>query len=390
MLFLFLILHNTKVIETQTDIGFKDVNDLSFATFERAKATSEGIELRSSADGGSLLNISKENPVDHWSFDFTINNLEISYPQSAGFYLWYTDKPVENGVFMGGSGAFTGLMVGVEFLGKNISLILSTNDGTGDYSNIEDTDTITYRDSINPERFRNVKEFRFKVISTDKNFKVEIYDKDKLLYDSFRHLRDDKLADLSKGKYFSITTEYDRVLHNKHFLLKSVRLYERVEDDEYDRFAIKADEPKSTPRFYEHIEHSSREIQHIVSLIEHVMKYTKEHIGKASSSPIFTGLSNARNEIENLSKNIETLVTDYNAKKEGPNDTVIGVVEKFATLEDKMKYMQESLDQVKAFLLNYDDRQSTKSGWIIKLVLIGASCVGFIYAVKMFVKRRKY
>lgn len=390
MFHLLLLLTKGAIVENLIDIGFSNLSELHSTDYKRATITKEGMELRSSADGGSLLNLPQTNPHDEWALEFTIDNINISFPQTAGIYLWYTNKPIDDGIFNGSSGIFTGLMIGLEFLGRNISLVLSTNDGTHNYTELNEPDIMTYRDSINPARFRNVKELRVKVISTSRNFKVEIYDKENLVYDSFRHISSDPLADLSKGKYFSITTEYDRVSHDKHILLRSIHLYERIEGEGYDHLAIKAPEPDTTPRFFDHIEHSNKEVQHLISLIEHTMKFTKEHIGKPSGSPVFQSLNDARHEIELFSKNIEELVTGYHAKKEGPNETVDVVVEKFKTVEDKMKYLQQSLDQVKSFLLHYDDKQSNKSSWIMKLLIIGVVCIGCIGGIRMLINRKTY
>lgn len=141
------------VIEEPESIGFdRTTRDLKVKKYIRAYAHDDRIELRSAADGGSLLVLEDANPNDNWSLSYTIKNPKLRFPERAGIYIWYTDQPLKEGMFSGSDGDFTGSMIGIEFLGRSMSITVAINDGSNDYTGLNDHDISTIKDSMDPSR----------------------------------------------------------------------------------------------------------------------------------------------------------------------------------------------------------------------------------------------
>jgi len=357
--------------EEFTGIGFDDPNKIETSKFKRAIKRENGIEMRLSAEGGSLLTFKDPNPNDDWSFEFVINDIDLSFPQRAGIYLWYTDHELDLGLFHGSQGKFNGIMTGLEFIGKSPSIILSSNEGDLDFSDKEEYDIMTSRDDINPERFRDLKDIKMKVISTARNFKIEIYNGDKLIYDSFRYLKADEIGDLKKGKHFSITTVYEKVPLEKHFILKSAKLYKRNEHDNYDPYTIHAPTIETKARYHTEVNHSDFEIKHLISNIEHFMKYIRNFVGEPAGFQVLRGIGDINDEIQMFSHKIEEIVENIKKNQDEPKGNVIELANKFDALEKRMNYIQSSVDQFQYFLTVFGKRHKKHSYNIVCIVIIG-------------------
>lgn len=384
-----LIFIQSQIVEEPTFIGFTSLADLQTKVSKRIHKNNDAIELRSAADGGSLITFAQPNPADEWSFEFTINKINLKFPEKAGIYLWYTDNHLEDGLFNGSMGNFTGMMAGLEFLGHNVSIVLTSNDGSYDFEELEDYDVSVMRDSINPERFRNVDEITFKLIATKKNFKIELYSGSKLLYDSLRYITYEDLGDLGKNKHFSITTTYEKVPLHKHFILKSAKSYSRKEDDTYDPYKINAPEPNDEPRFFTHVDHPNKEVQHMISSLEHLTKYLKSFIGKPSGIQIFKGLHDVHYEIERLGIRLEEIIKEINDKNSKPSDNVKTMEDKFIGLERKMRYLQDSLAEIETFMKNFDNKHSTRSIFLIGFMGIAIFVILLVCMLKYYIQKEK-
>ncbi|KAI5146634.1 hypothetical protein NEAUS05_0079 [Nematocida ausubeli] len=236
-------------------------------------------------NSGSIVNFKNKNTQeDEWSLEITFKVPTLKYPEFAGIYAWYTEDPVRHGGFKGAKGKFNGIVAGLEFIGKGVDIIVSVNHGETDYTELA-PDTIELKDSPDPNIFKDKNTLTLKIISTEKNFKIEIYDKDKnLIYDRVRYTQMAEISSRLSGKYFGLTTDYAASVKNA-FKLVSASLYKREEHPEYDPNAYNADINETIPRLPHEID-PTEDMQHIISGIEHLTKYLRIVMGDPQGKPI--------------------------------------------------------------------------------------------------------
>lgn len=243
-------------------------------------------DLKNGAAGAVVNFKHKNSSHDEWSFEMVVEEPSLSYPEFAGLYFWYTDQPIEHGPYKGARGQYQGIMAGIERLGTSLDIVVATNHGEHDFSHFIPEQT-ELKDSPDPSIFRNQSELTFKVISTAKNFKIEIYGANgALLYDKVRYKSITELADRLAGKFFGISTEYHEIKAGHSLRLKSVRFNAREESPEYRPEVSHSVLPEMTPRAMSEIETSSTEIQHTISVVEHMIKYLRIVLGEPQSRPM--------------------------------------------------------------------------------------------------------
>lgn len=379
MFLLYLILSKLSVTERKIDFGFDNISQLKTSAFKRAYKTNDYIELRSSGDGGSLITFQDQNQIDDWSIEFDIDLVKLSYPQRAGFYVWYTNHEIEDGYFNGSHGQFVGTMVGLELLGKSLFLVLSNNDGEYDYAKVEDHTITTAIDSINPERFRNVDKIKFKLISTPNNFRVELFDKnnDNMLYDNFRYTNIEQLGNLKKGQYFSITTAYDKVPLNTHFNLRGVRLYERIESDDYDAYIKQSKTVEDKSRWPHEINHSSNEIRHLIANVENFIKYMKSHIGEPAGITMFKGLFDTHYEIQMLGMKIEEIKHVIEQKVKEPGENTKTLISKHDSIKRGVSYLENSIDEIETYMRTFEENHGLRISYLMLMMVGGVLFLSF-------------
>lgn len=243
-------------------------------------------QLKNGASGSVVNFVTKNTDVDEWSVELDIQEPELKYPAFAGIYLWYTDAPVTHGSYKGAQGKFSGIVAGLEFLGKTVDIVISVNHGDEDYSALRPEET-ELKDSPDPFIFRNHKRLTLKVISTSKNFKVEVYgEKKELLYDRVRYTAMSEIGTRLSGKYFSISTEYHHAPSDKSITLTGARFSRREESGEYDPSKYHAHIPDFHPRPAKDVTLAPEEIQHSISSIEHLVKYLRVVLGEPQTKPV--------------------------------------------------------------------------------------------------------
>ncbi|KAM0675002.1 hypothetical protein GVAV_001341 [Gurleya vavrai] len=365
------------ISEEKLQFGFIKPNEIKASKFKRAIIRDDHIELRSSANGGSIITFEDANPVDDWAIEFDINLLNLSFPQRAGFYVWYTDHEMLDGSFNGSDGRFNGIMMGLEIVGKSVFLVMSNNDKEYDYSLVDDHNITTAVDSINPARFRNIKNIKMKIISTSKNFRVELYDESgKLLYDNFRYVNLDGLGDLKNGKNFSITTTYEKTPLSKHFNLKGVRLYERKEEVEYDPYKVYSKLPDENVRWSHHIDHPNKEVRHLIANIDNFIRYIKGMIGQPAGLTIFKGLFDTHYEMQLYEKKIEEIQEEIKKKENIPVERIESVIKKFEGIKESCDYIDKSIEEIEYFLRLFEEKHDKRINYVVLIILMGV--VGFV------------
>ncbi|KAI5173107.1 hypothetical protein NEFER03_2085 [Nematocida sp. LUAm3] len=236
---------------------------------------------------GSLVNfINKNENQDEWSVEMHFRVPDLMHTQFAGIYLWYTVEQIAPGEYKGAQGRFNGLVAGIEFLGKSVDLMVSVNHGEEDYAGLRSEDT-ELRDAPEPSIFRGHRELTLKVISTAKNFKVEVYGEDKhLLYDKIRYTSMTEIGSRLSGKYFGVSTDYHENMSAEGIVLNEVLMRSREEGELYDPDTEHTVVKEVAPRAPSEVNHPQEEVQHTISMIEHLTKYLRIVLGEPIAKPI--------------------------------------------------------------------------------------------------------
>lgn len=243
----------------------------------------EKLLLRATIDEDAMLRWEIPNKAEEWSFSFTFNELNLSSMEVAGIFLFYTDEKPFVGSFKGGPAKYHGFAVGLEFVGKGVELVYALNNGQ-DYTNMEEQVPII--DSPNPARFLNVETLTMKVISTKKNFKVEIYDGDNLIYDTFRFFTKEYLDAGKAGKYFSLFAQYKNVASGKAFEIQSAQLYQREESHQYSTNAVNTRKIQPSIKERNEILHPNVDVQDMILRMNAITSFIKVMIGELPETAI--------------------------------------------------------------------------------------------------------
>ncbi|KRH95317.1 putative Concanavalin A-like lectin/glucanase protein [Pseudoloma neurophilia] len=389
ILTLFSVLIRSSVIEDPiSKLAFSSNEDLTKIGLENAIVQDDHIKMRVSADRGSLISFKEKNEAEEWSFEFKFDELQLKYPEFAGIYMWYTDERIKSGNIGGIDGNFTGIMTGIEFIGQGLKILIGGNLENKKIEKFDDI--IQHRDTVSPARFKDVEEFRVKIISTNKNYKIEIYEKDKLLYDSLRFFDTSVLGDHGKGKYFGITTYYEKTSSQKSFILKDIKTFKRTENPDYDPLKFDAVEAKDEPRLGHEIDYNSKEVQHLISNVEHMMAYLKAILGKPGGSTVYQSAYDAKISsfesqkmllrLDNDIKNLDTHLKNSGTQVLG---TKIGDVEmEVRNLKRVIYETQNSLTELKELIGN-------KNNSLI-LILCIVSVVAFLFYIMIGKKQADF
>lgn len=346
-------------------------------TLKSGNRTGEGILMKTSSEKGAIVQFNKRNEVDEWSFAFTINKPELSPPQLIGTYLWYTADKVKEGRYKGVSSDFNGFAAGVEFLGMGVELVILHNDGRKDATPEQ---MVVLRDSVDHERLKNVDLLTVKVISTTKNFRIELYDNDRLLYDNLRFKDASVLGTTKSGNYFSISSWYEKTAHKEKIILKSSQLFTRKEHDGYDPLAVRSAPVEKKPRFHDEINHSNKDTRHLISALEHYIYYFRSLIGQPAGTPIVNAVNDIRREVEAQLKKVKKINEGVATMPTEEHAEIFNELEmRIKNVERKMEGMKIGINDVLEML----EEMQGRSGFRSKMVLTGmvAATIGITAAM---------
>lgn len=372
-MFFYFIYNLAQLTETETSLGKIDLI--------AARKTNKGIEMRTSADKSGIMKFGNRNPNKNWSFEFSFNDIDLEYPGRAGIYMWYTKEPVVQGDYLGINGKIDGFMAGIEFFGRRVQLLIAANDGTHDLSDIEDI--VVMRDSVHPERFRDMNGFRLKIISTEKNFKMEVYDGDKMVYDYLRFVKTKALGDRGEGKLFSISTDYGKhVPFEKRFIISDVKLYKREEGPDYDVDEVKAPNVSISSRYHDEIRHPNREIQHLIANLEHFMKYMESVLGTPMGSSVIQNSYDtailANKQMKKVGE-IETIINDM--KTEVTRMVKLNESSRMNDIDQEILALQRSLFELRTLVNQVETDIGAKIRnfcFILGMLIILISCLQYL------------
>lgn len=325
----------------------------------------EKLVMRSTIDDSSMVRWEIPVGTDNWSFTFDFNELNLESRESAGLYLFYTKDKQTLGNFKGGTSKYHGFMTGIELMGKGVELTYAKNNGL-DYRNI--AEYVAKVDSLNPNRFIGVTSLKLKVIATKNNFKVEVYDGDKILYDNFRFFSEEELENHKKGYFLSLFAEYRHVSSGKAFELKNASLNQREESAEYSSSLIRMDKMVTKVKSKNEILHPNTEVNELIFKIGAVSNYTKSILGDLPETALSKAEKEIMKEIEALSLKLEKFASLTSNKKQN-----ISFISNLNALDLKLKGLEKQLAEIDFLVEQTKDTQNKRFS-IFETVAIFASC----------------
>lgn len=308
--------------------------------------------LRSSIDESSMVRWDIPNTRDGWSFVVNFNELNLGSSESAGLYLFYTNEKPVIGDFKGANSVFHGCVAGIEFNGKGVDLVYAKNDGL-DYRSVDEY--VTKVDSLNPRRFRNIEFLKLKVIATDKNFKVEIYDGDTIIYDNFRFFAKEDLENHKSSKYFGIFADYKNVSSGKAFEISSAQAFHREELGEYSVSRSYMSKTVPTVTNKNEISHPNTDVRDFIFKVNATTAHMRRLLGELPETILSHSEKELIKEMDALSEKLERLKSMHRN-----HITKSGVPSGLNELDLKIKKLSRSIGDIEYAIEDFSERASAR------------------------------
>lgn len=363
--------HEMHFVEKEV-MAIKDIKTFEAnSKFSNAVHAGEKIILRSSKGAGSLVNINEEVTSDNWSFEFVVKHLFLHDVEKAGIYMWYTDKPLVSGKYKGGAPVFNGFVTGIEFSKEKADIVFAFNYGL-DFEN-KDLQTMRF-DHINPLVIEHHDEFKVKIIHTEKNFKVELYDLEgHLLSDSFRIHEPLIMNRGNHKKNFAITTNYEHSAKDVFLELKDMKISTREETEGYNVVELHT-EYNQYPR-----NRSDEELRAAVADATHFLSYLTVVLGTKDNNMIVEMVLAVKKKLRMLRETIETVSSGLNAAGENGNEGIMNT--KLNDLEKLSKEMGLKIEAIKLKLgkQNATGRSESSNRTLQVVALAIAFSIGTVF-----------
>ncbi|ELA42795.1 uncharacterized protein VICG_00110 [Vittaforma corneae ATCC 50505] len=361
--------HNSHVLESEiTSINDQKTLEAN-SQFYNIRKMDGSIILRSSSGDGSLINIKEETTSDNWSTEFTVKNLMLKDIEKAGIYLWYLDKPLEKGNYKGGSPTFNGFVTGIEFSKERSDVVFAFNYGL-DFGN-KDMQTTRF-DRINPTLIDHLDEFKVKIIHTEKNFKIELFDdKGNLFSDSFRIHEPLIMNKHSREKIFAITTKYEHCPSDIFFELKDLRILAREESDRYDMRDLHT-EFNQYPR-----NKSDEELRLAIADVNHFMSYLAIVLGSKNNNNIVEMVLSIKKKLRILKDSLDSIagiVNDRSKLDTASHENAMN--SKINELESMASELARKIESIKRKVRRMQDSGGKYTSSMLKWTLF--ACVVFL------------
>ncbi|KAI5148328.1 hypothetical protein ENBRE01_0261 [Enteropsectra breve] len=324
----------------------------------------EGLFMRSGLFEGSALHWEEEYTEENWAFVCRFNEPNLGAEERASIYMRYTSDTPKIGSFKGGEDAFHGLHVGLEFKGKSVRIVYSSNAGLK-YEGAEEY--ASHSDFINPRRFRSIDELTLKVISTAKNFKIEIYSKDKVIFDKFMLFDPSETKLIKAGKYFGIIANYSHAASGKAFILHEAKVYRRTEFESYVPQKSKTVDIVHTARDHGDVNHHNSDIKEFIHIFENISEYLKDILGEFPQTIIMKGNEELSDEINRLAEKVSKLkeVIKPEHKNTLPN---------LNSLEIKIQTAMKEINNIHFIAKNTIAAKKQSMNGMLNYGLFGAGC----------------
>ncbi|KAL6122677.1 hypothetical protein NUSPORA_00206 [Nucleospora cyclopteri] len=337
--------------------------------------TKEKLFLRSSIGEGSLIRWENKNETENWAMTFTIDRPHLSPSEFAGIYLYYTKDKIYVGDVNGADGKFDGFFWGLEAKGAATDLVFGIHDGKKDFKEVADFHT--KRDSFNPRRLKDVDEITIKVISTNVNTKVELYNKNNLLYDNFKFMN--AMGSNKPGKYFGIIADYKNTASSKAYAIKNVDFYSRSENEEYSAYKSYAEQLKNELINRNDIKHGDNDVKELIHKSELLQHLIKRNLGELPN----TTIKIAKNVIEKDLKFLADKMNKLESIRVSKDKKLFST--KLNEFDIKINQLKRSVNDFEYFITHFSDKQATSHSKLQYIILI----VGII-GVFTFVIRELY
>ncbi|KAI5148664.1 hypothetical protein ENBRE01_0456 [Enteropsectra breve] len=239
-----------------------------YATAENIKFTNNQIALKGNQGENSLIKIdtNKLKKLHEFSFEITINIPKVQENSKAGIYFWMSDDVITSGSYYGGTSTFEGAILGIEFVKEQADIVYGLK--LDKEYQVKQPHASLNRSHISSTILEGLDRITLKFISTVNNLKIELYDNEKLLDDSFRFY-DFYMHKVTSNIHFALSTVYTECPAAIRFVLYDLVLKEREEEVGY-RYS---DVHSSFNKFPRNADHD--ELRHAVADAEFFSKYLR-------------------------------------------------------------------------------------------------------------------
>ncbi|KAI5169623.1 hypothetical protein PAEPH01_0862 [Pancytospora epiphaga] len=280
--------------------------------FENIKINDKSMKLRGDDGSAAFIAFKRENMLDSWSTVIKLKKPVLEETQRASIQLWYTDALLKEGQFMGGDEKFMGFLAGIEFTAKHPSTIFTFNYGF-DFKGKENS--VIQRDRLNHQIFEGVDEITLKIVHTENNFLIELYNDVTLISDSFRIHQSLLPVEKDMPRYFGLTTSYKNCPDDISLEITELKVMERKEGTDYNSHDAHLSINKSVPT------KSMKEVVHAVASLNHFISYVEIAVGKDGAS--FTDVQTYLKEtVRNQRHKLDEMIAHARERKKANDDVI--------------------------------------------------------------------
>lgn len=378
----------------QPDNSFITKTDINNLTIKNALITDKGIILRKGIETNSYISINKpkDNEMDSFSLELIVPNPQLKFPENYDLNLFLTENELpykeENNnnkyeTYRNISSKFHGINISITFKGSRLSIIVGYNTIENIYTDF----SYIVQDNLDPKRYLNIKIYKFKYIFTPENIKIEIYNNEtnELIYDKLRFTDKNIFGDLKIYKYITITNTFFKIPSDKHLEISNIKLYKRLELENYDKHTILTKPIDYSKREINEINHESEEIQFLISNLEHFMFYLKLILGETDGTSLNNKVLNLRRIISNNSTSLNQLIETIDELKiHTKQNSLSNLNQKLSNLESKIIKIERLLIDSNLRISNIKD-----SHWLgVKTIIIFGLLMFVLYlALNLFYEK---
>ncbi|KAL6121164.1 hypothetical protein NUSPORA_01967 [Nucleospora cyclopteri] len=353
--------HNSNVTETLIT-SISTIQELkSKATLKNVHLEDDHMVLQGKQHEGSLINFKDTVEINHFSVTFTIDHLQLREMEKSGVFIWFTDKALKEGKFKGGPGKFKGLMAGIEFSHNQTNLVFTYNNNM-DFTEYESF--ALHKDQISPSKLEMVDKLKIKVIHTDKNFKIEVYDGDLLISDTFK-VNDPTLLEMDESEnHFAMTTYYDDASKDIAIDLTDIKIYKRIEGDDYKNMDL------YTSYNSHDVPESQKEVGLAVANLGHFIAYISTAFGNFGENVIQNMVTSIREEIKNIKEKADNMLSELLKNDENEEEKLeLEASDKLDQIDRTIKEIYEKLNYFKMHLNATQGKSANSHALLIKFVV---------------------
>ncbi|KAF7701526.1 hypothetical protein CDIK_0766 [Cucumispora dikerogammari] len=422
-------------------IDDRNNNDNKKLTLVNSFITKTGISLRGAVESNSFISINNPRGVamTPLSIELVLKNPELEFPESLDIDLFFTEnkldyisennmnhvkaktnneylttQPASSSIhsskktptissidddasekttqtnmkeklptYKNVTSSFHGINISLTFIGTRLTITIGYNPLTHTYTPY----SYIVQDHIDPKRFLHTQTYRFKYIFTSNNIKVEIYNHETntLLYDKLRFTEKNVFGDLDIYKYITFTNSFNKISSERNLLITNLNVYSRKEDKTYNKNLIYTKpisllDTNTNQNQKNSIE--SKEIQHLISNLEHFMFYLKLILGETDGTSLNNKILNLRRIVSNNHMSLNQITNKLDSLYLLVNNNTL------SKLTYKLQNIDKNINQIERLLIDSNLRISNikESHWLGVKFILGVVCfLIFVYIGGMIV-----